>query len=212
MNSLIEKFYDTHRDEEDLTPDEGAVADAAQELKDSLKAAGLTLGEQDEIFSCAAVYAIEYEKKGFEAGFKMARRILQALQEDEETPAKEKAVNVKPKQEKRKPAAVPLCDRVAVYAASVAYARISKDTRWGARLCFNSTSAAYLGDARRCDVYVEDGNILVYPDENGHYAITKIGNTEQRTIACGAIIKNLVRDGCRCAVIPAENHVIVRVA
>lgn len=153
MNSLIEKFYDMHRDEEDLTPDEGAVADAAQELKDSLKAAGLTLGEQDEIFSCAAVYAIEYEKKGFEAGFKMARRILQALQEDEEAPAKEKAVNVKPKQEKRKPAAVPLCDRVAVYAASVAYARISKDTRWGARLCFNSTSAAYLGDARRCDVY-----------------------------------------------------------
>lgn len=83
MNSLIEKFYDMHRDEEDLTPDEGAVADAAQELKDSLKAAGLTLGEQDELFSCSAVYAIEYEKKGFEAGFKMARRILQALQEDE---------------------------------------------------------------------------------------------------------------------------------
>lgn len=43
MNSLIEKFYDMHRDEEDLTPDEGAVADAAQELKDSLKAAGLTM-------------------------------------------------------------------------------------------------------------------------------------------------------------------------
>lgn len=210
MGSTIERIYSMYRDEKNESPEVGAVADAVKELEKELK--GLPLARQSNIFGCASVYAQESEKQGFEAGFKMAWRVLQELQGEPTSALTDKAENDAPEAEKPLQAAVPCCQRAVAYAADVAYARISKDTRWGARLCFNKVSATYLGGARRCDIYVEGGNILVYPDDNGHYAITKVGNTEQRTIACGAIIKNLVRDGCRCAVIPAENHIIVRVA
>ncbi len=208
----IEHLYELYRNERNESNDSKSVQAASCKLQKDLDF--LSVSFRDDIFASCAVYAQAMEKQGFVAGFKMAWNFLKEIQLDD---------NGLPKESKEAPVdcahagdtSKSLESRLSKNQmldinAGFAYAKVSKKNNSPSGLRFNSIAAAMFEGAERCDIYLRDGDILIYPDNHGHYAVSRVGCSMQRSIACGSIIKELGTEDSRFKVTPEGNHILVR--
>lgn len=78
----------------------------------------------------------------------------------------------------------------------------------GKRIRFSKKAAQMLGEYDRADIYVRNGNIYIYPTNEGQYAISRAPSSGCVTICCSSVIDEISADGNRYRIEQRDNHLI----
>ena len=80
----------------------------------------------------------------------------------------------------------------------------------GKRLHFNKVAGGMFGTYRKADIYVRDGNLFIYPTNDGAYTVTRAGSAGHVQICCADILDELVTKSGNYPVEKRDNHIVAR--
>lgn len=92
-----------------------------------------------------------------------------------------------------------------------AYARIELSKN-GKQLHFNNVAAEMFGKNTKADIFIDDGNLIIYPTKDGRYTVSRISRTGQAQICCAGIIDKLVSGAGNYTAEKHDNHIVIRCA
>lgn len=93
--------------------------------------------------------------------------------------------------------------------AEQAFVRMEQG-KHGKRLHFNKTAGAMFGGYQKADIYVKEGNLFIYPTNDGAYTVTRAGSAGHVQICCADILDELVTKAGNYPVEKRDNHIIAR--
>lgn len=80
----------------------------------------------------------------------------------------------------------------------------------GKRLHFNRIAGGMFGEYRKADIFVKNGNLIIYPTNDGAYTVTRVGTPAHVQICCADILDELVSKTGNYPVEKRDNHIIAR--
>lgn len=137
----------------------------------------------------------EAARSGFREGFRMAQAVLGNGSETDP------AENQVPDEgmEKQEP----------VLGYEEAFVRMEQGKN-GKKLHFNKAAGGMFGAYRKADIFVKNGNLFIYPTNDGAYTVTRSGTAGHVQICCADVLDELVTQGGNYPVEKRDNHIVAR--
>ena len=80
----------------------------------------------------------------------------------------------------------------------------------GKKLHFNKVAGGMFGAYRKADIFVKNGNLFIYPTNDGAYTVTRSGTAGHVQICCADVLDELVTQGGNYPVEKRDNHIVAR--
>lgn len=160
---------------------------------------GMRPGDTLALWEGIRAQAERAERSGFHEGFRMAQTLLGAGTILDPIPAEAREED--PEQEAQR------TDQ----GNDQAFVRMEQGKN-GKKLHFNKIAGGMFGEYRKADIYVRNGNLFIYPTNDGAYTVTRSGSNGHVQICCADILDELVTKSGNYQVEKRDNHIIARVS
>ena len=159
-------------------------------------------------------YADNARREGFKEGLEVGRigagnwaaRMVPQVQNDLDDLEDGEQVQEVPVQEKEEPGEV--VGQVMVR-TDRAFVRLDQ-SRFGKRLHFNKIAGNMFGNYKKADIYVRNGNLYIYPSNEGRYTVVRTQSNGHVQISCADVMDELVTKSGNYEVEKRDNHIVAR--
>lgn len=83
--------------------------------------------------------------------------------------------------------------------------------KYGKRLHFNKTAGSMFGDYKKADLFLKNGNLFIFPTNDGAYTVGRCGATGHIQICCADILDEMPEGTGNYPLVKRDNHIVARI-